>query len=381
VRLFRNGSLVKHWPNNVFASESGCAQVAMKPGEPRKAICKTTVTITAGENRFSAYAFNHEDVKSNDSTVLVSGAPALKREGTLYVLAIGINEYANKNFSLTYAVPDARDFSSELKARQEQLKQYGRTEVIPLYDAQATKQHILSTLADLAKKIEPEDALIVYFAGHGTVSSCQFVAAQANVRDRFYLVPYDLGYDGGMPTRCEQDMLSTITQNSISDEELERMFAGIDAGQLLLVIDACNSGQALESEEKRRGPMNSRGLAQLAYEKGMYILTAAQSLQAAKASKRLGHGYLTYALVEEGLKTMAADMNKDNQVVLREWLDYATQRVPQMQQAEDEQRLLVQAKAGSSSSSHISPDEIQHPRIFYRRELEARPLVIVKPTP
>jgi hypothetical protein len=45
-----------------------------------------------------------------------------------------------------------------------------------------------------------------------------------------------------------------------------------------MVIDACNSGQALEAEEKRRGPMNSKGLAQLAYEKGMYILTGRAEL-------------------------------------------------------------------------------------------------------
>jgi hypothetical protein len=79
--------------------------------------------------------------------------------------------------------------------------------------------------------------------------------------------------------------------------------------------------------------MNSKGLAQLAYEKGMYILTAAQSYQAALEATKLGHGFLTYALVEEGLKTQAADFEpKDNQLLLREWLDYATNRVPQMQQ-------------------------------------------------
>ena len=76
--------------------------------------------------------------------------------------------------------------------------------------------------------------------------------------------------------------MQTILEHSISDEELERAVEGIDADKLLMVIDACNSGQALEAEERRRGPMNSKGLAQLAYEKGMYILTAAQSYQAAQ---------------------------------------------------------------------------------------------------
>jgi hypothetical protein len=42
---------------------------------------------------------------------------------------------------------------------------------------------------------------------------------------------------------------------------------------------------------------------------------------------------LTYALVEEGLKTTAADNEpKDGVVNAREWLDYATERVPQMQE-------------------------------------------------
>ena len=53
--------------------------------------------------------------------------------------------------------------------------------------------------------------------------------------------------------------------------------------------------------------MNSKGLAQLAYEKGMYILAGAQSYQAALEAEELGHGYLTFSLVEEGLKTPAAD--------------------------------------------------------------------------
>ena len=47
----------------------------------------------------------------------------------------------------------------------------------------------------------------------------------------------------------------------------------------------------------------------------------------------MGHGLLTYALVEEGLKTPVADNEpKDGVVIVREWLDFATERVPQMQE-------------------------------------------------
>jgi hypothetical protein len=62
------------------------------------------------------------------------------------------------------------------------------------------------------------------------------------------------------------------------------------------------SGQALESPDQRFGPINSRGLAQLAYEKGTSVLVASQAYQAALERARLGHGVLTLALIEEGLR-------------------------------------------------------------------------------
>jgi Caspase domain len=263
------------------------------------------------------------------------------------------------------------------------------------------------------KATQPEDAVFIYFAGHGTAQG-----------QRFYLLPHDLGYAGAR-TRLDAAGLQVILEHSISDEELERAVEEIDADKLLMVIDACNSGQALEAEEKRRGPMNSKGLAQLAYEKGMYILTAAQSYQAAQETSQLGHGLLTYALVEEGLKQVAADRDpKDGEVGVREWFDYATKRVPDMQleklkQArgvglqlsfvEGEEGNKTEGKAGIEGESLVNSNPgikgvgveggagvqgssgsgtkslrvverlvTQTPRVFYRRESEAHPLIVAK---
>jgi uncharacterized caspase-like protein len=209
-------------------------------------------------------------------------------------------------------------------------------------------------------------------AGHGTAQ-----------QSRFYLIPHDLGYSGERADLNEASV-QTIVQHSISDQELEQALEEVDAGQLLLVIDACNSGQALEAEEKRRGPMNSKGLAQLAYEKGMDILTAAQSYQAALEAAQLGHGYLTYALVDEGLKTGAADIApKDGQVEVREWLDYATSRVPQMQDMKIKEG-LAQGRAlafveGEESGDAADKQQIQRPRVFYRREVQPQPFIVARP--
>jgi WD40 repeat protein/uncharacterized caspase-like protein len=375
VRLFRNGSLVKVWHGDVLKGQSSVS-------------LEEEITVTAGPNRLVAYAFNRDNVKSKDAPLVFTGADNLKRKGTAYIIAVGVNEYENPQYNLKYATADARDFGDEVRQRQTQIGDFERVEVVQLLDKDATKANILAAIKRLSgdpgppslkagpldslKRVQPEDTVIIYYAGHGT--------AQAQ---RFYLIPHDLGYTGDR-TKLTEEGLKTMLAHSISDLELEAAVEGLDAGHLLLIIDACNSGQALEAEEKRRGPMNSKGLAQLAYEKGMYILTAAQSFQAALEAAQLGHGYLTYALVEEGLKTPVADVQpKDGLVVAREWLNFATERVPQMQEEKMTQGrglgLQIAFTEGEANVSDPQKRSVQRPRVFYRREMEATPLVIAKP--
>ena len=52
-----------------------------------------------------------------------------------------------------------------------------------------------------------------------------------------------------------------MVTHSLFDNDLEEIFEEIDAGRILLLIDACQLEQVLEAEEKRRGQMNSRELA------------------------------------------------------------------------------------------------------------------------
>jgi WD40 repeat protein/uncharacterized caspase-like protein len=367
LRLFRNGSLVKVWH-----------------GEVEGADLQTEVPIIAGDNVFTAYGFNDADVKSRDAQLRIVGASSLKRKGTAYILAVGVNKYANPGYDLRYAAQDALDFANELRKQETDLNTFSQVEVVPLIDDQATKGNLLTALHALAGDLpaasrgpvpawlgslgaaQPEDVVFVYFAGHGTSAGA-----------RFYLIPHDLGYDGNRE-QLNQEKLDSILEHSISDEELRQAFERIDAGRLVLIIDACNSGQALEAAEKRRGPMNSNGLAQLAYEKGMYILTASQSYQAALEAEQLGHGLLTYALVEEGLKTPAAEGESVNgELSVRDWLDFAARRVPEIQHAQSRQSNRPEDRGGKAN-----PDAgalaVQQPRVFYRREADAEPLIIAR---
>jgi WD40 repeat protein len=378
VRLFRNGSLVTTWHGEVELNAEG------------KATLELTIPIVAGPNRLTAYAFNGDNIKSPDASLVVTGSPALKRAGVAYIVSVGIDEYSNAQYNLKFAVADAEDVSAELKVQQSKVGTVGKVEVVSLLNAEATKKNVLLAVRRLAgtevgalpsgappaleklQPAQPEDEVFLYYAGHGAATD-----------QRFFLIPYDLGYQG---SRTGLDLAGwmSIMDHSISDLELEDALEKVDARDVILVIDACNSGQALEAEERRRGPMNSRGLAQLAYEKGMYVLTAAQGYQAALEVKELGHGLLTYALVEEGLKTAAADRApKDGKTVAREWMDYATVRVPELQQAQ-----MDAAQKQGRSISFVDDDHgargeitqgLQRPRVFYRREPDPDPIVVAKP--
>jgi uncharacterized caspase-like protein len=355
VRLFRNGSLIHVWHGDI-ALDAGRATLTLED-----------VAVVAGENRFSAYAFSRTDIKSQDHEVVVTGAPSLARRGIAWILSIGINNYVNRQLKLDLAVGDAETFAAQFSAAQERLGRY-EPRVVPLLDRAATRANVMLALDILAgareapedapealralKRAEPEDAVVIFFAGHGTADG-----------GRFYLIPRDVGFLG---TRDDlgADEFQQMVAGSISDQDLSRSLEGIDAHDIVLLIDACRSGQALHADDPRQGPMNSPGLAQLAYEKGMYILTAAQAYQdaieAPEVKDRRAHGLLTQALLDNLSSTATAGRG------LRQWLDAAAADVPGLYRAARQTRQLP-----------IVEEQVQRPRVFYRRIPERTPFIVV----
>lgn len=323
VRLFRNGTLATRWPG------------LHKPG-----VLEAVIPVVAGENLLEAYAFNGDNVKSKTADARVTGAPSLERAPEAYVLSIGINRYADQSMDLSYAAPDARDLSTELAKRLPFPPGSVHTQV--LLDGEASRPAILAALADVAKKAQPEDTVIVSYSGHGVLHG-----------GHFYLIPHEAA--------AAEDM-EELTRRAIGDDDLESAFLGMQARNIALVLDACNSGQALESDDWRRGPMNSRGLVQLAWEKGMEVLAASQSRQAALEARKvgnleIGHGLLTYSLIE----AFSRAPRVDGRLSARDWLDYAASRVPRLLRGEQKGKRAVQLLAPEGSS-------VQTPRVFHGRE-------------
>ena len=139
--------------------------------------------------------------------------------------------------------------------------------------------------------------------------------------------------------------------------------------------------------------MGSRGLGQLAYDKGMRILAASQADDVALESNRIQHGLLTYALARDGLEAFQADFQPvDQRIALREWLAYGVDRVPKLYEevrsgqvstwgrGEDKGFVLHLGDAGRRSLTKRNP--YQTPALFdFTRQRRAEVSIALPATP
>jgi hypothetical protein len=145
------------------------------------------------------------------------------------------------------------------------------------------------------------------------------------------------------------------------------------------------------AEGFKPGPMGSRGLGQLAYDKGMRILAASKSKDSAVERGGIDHGLLSYALVDEGLTQGLADFQpKDGRILMSEWLAYAEQEVPKLF-SEGDSKGVIQLKGGPDTAKEIyhggkkTPPQYQQPVLFdfnkHSSRLHSRPFLIDSSTP
>lgn len=309
LRLFRNGRLVGWRPGDLEEGDFTFEGVQMPARDT--------------ETTFTAYAFSSEDIKSSTAELrckTAAPAPASPRKPQAWLVQIGVNHYAASACELHGAVRDAEALSAELAAR---VAAHGyQPYVIKLLSTAefegASKKLIRQALAEAAAQAGPDDVFFLSFSGHG----------YSDAKGQFYIFP------GDVEGSC-QGVNDTMLAESISADELTEWLRPIDAGEMTFILDSCDSASSVESNGFKPGPMGSRGLGQLAYDKRMRILAASQPNQFARESSELGQGLLTWALTEEGLKEGKADWKPvDKRITVGEWLNYAAQAVPKYIEAE-----------------------------------------------
>lgn len=208
------------------------------------------------------------DPMSRPPVIHVSSRPPSRRYASLYgrrfAVVVGVNEYEAWP-KLEGAVPDARRVAESLRRR-------GFDEVIEVYDADATREHILRLLgAELPRKTRSEDLAVIFFAGHGQTETLP------NGEKRGYVIPVDGTTD-------------SVFATAISMDQLRSLSGRMEAKHVYYVMDSCYSGlgfvRGIRPIEK-----TSDYVAKVTSYRAVQMITAGQ--EGEMASEQGGRGIFT----------------------------------------------------------------------------------------
>ncbi len=160
--------------------------------------------------------------------------PVAAKAPNQWALLIGINDYPGEIQDLRFARDDARALKDVLIGSAGFQEDHVRLLTDDgVGDAKATKQNILNSIEQtLASRVEANDQVIVFLAGHGIVRG---VGPEA----KSYFLPIDIA-----PQTPE-----SLERSALDLEELARKLSTLKASQFTIFVDAC-----------REDPFPGRGL-------------------------------------------------------------------------------------------------------------------------
>lgn len=281
-----------------------------------------------GSNKIQISVHNTAGIESFKETFEVQ-YNGTKPASNLYVVAIGVSDYADDDFDLTYAAKDAEDIASTFA----RAKNYQKTIPITIKDGAATREKIKSAKTQLMNS-RVDDEVVLFVAGHGLVDdNLDYYFATADV-----------------------DFYNPATRG-LAYEDLEGLLDGIPARKKLMLIDACHSGEIDKDESQliassgSSGSVSSRGFkalekksklgmdnsfdlmkelfADLRRGTGAMVISSASGVEFAFESDEWKNGVFTYAILE-GINTGNCDANRDSEIHVSELKDYVFKRVEEL---------------------------------------------------
>ena len=301
VRLYQNGKVV----------ESAVADRGFEAGIESANARHYRVSLLDGKNLFRVIAFSKDRVQSRPEDLSVELTAPVK-QAALHILAVGINRYRNSDLDLDFPMVDAAGISAFF--RENGLRLFRYVNIVELHDAEATRVKILEAFQTLRNKAQPQDVVVVYFAGHGVVRA-----------GHWYFLTHEL-------THPEDDQ--EVSRAGLSDATLAEALKSIQAQKVLLLLDACRAGGALAAF---RGIEDRKALEQLARSSGIYVVAASTRDQQAIELPQLGHGVFTYVVLK-GLEGEAVANQNGRQVTALSLLLYIDSKLPEISEKYKTQR-------------------------------------------
>jgi uncharacterized caspase-like protein/energy-coupling factor transporter ATP-binding protein EcfA2 len=263
---------------------------------------------------------------------------------TLWCLVIGVSHYEDAMLrSLPYAVTDAIGLATVLR----QVKsQFARTEILlhpNSLEESPTRVAVQTSLTELTQKAQPQDAILLYFAGHGLLDEQQ----QAFL--------------------CLSDTkVQNLSTTGLAIATLLTQLSHCKAATQVIILDACHSGRMT----LRASPMGDllQQLQQTAthaqrHKQNFYALLSCDADEESLEFKDLEHGLFTYYLIQ-GLQGEA--INAQGMVEIKNLYQYIYHHVLKYIDRRNQQfQLIYQQKRSQGDQSGFQKKlPLQNPKLI-----------------
>lgn len=255
------------------------------------------VPLAVGSNRIEVRTLNAVGRTSTRLNLTRIGGSRLKERGTLYLVAIGVNDYTHFDQDLRFADADAVAFRKAIEARAGGL--YKRVETVSVIRSaglEPSSSNIRQALR-VFEKAKPEDTVVLFLAGHGINQGADYL-----------FLPGD--------AKLDQKTKRWEAQTVINWRELHGAIEKAQ-GRRILVVDTCKAGNAY----------NPR-LIKDADDAFVTVLAATDAETLAQERPSLGHGVFTYSILK-GLNG-EADAEVDRQIKLNELAGFVRNHVKRL---------------------------------------------------
>nr|VFJ61812.1 MAG: WD40 repeat [Candidatus Kentron sp. FW] len=272
----------------------------------RAARLETNLELEPGENLIAVYARNrHTSSEPVMRFVTSTAIPDSGKKPNLYLLAIGISDYADDGLDLRYADDDARAMARMLKAQEGRL--YGKVVSRLLTNGKADGDSVLDGLDWLIRESTQRDVSVIFIAGHG----------MKDERDEYYFLPHDADSE-------------RLRRNGVEWSDFQDTLEKLP-GLRWLLADTSHSGSITGKRAMARDASDiTSALRDLwSVEGGVVVMSAATGREASLEKEEWGHGAFTKALIE-GLEEGRANYNKDARIDIKELDLYVTDRVKEL---------------------------------------------------
>ena len=271
-------------------SSRGFSIKKVEEKENKCKIYKSIHTLNPGKNKISVKAYDKDkNIASESEAIEVTANYKINKKPNLYFLSIAVSDYNDDSYDLKYPVNDVIKIKEKIEQKSKSV--YKNIYTYEVHDSKVSHDNINKVFDEISKKIEINDAFILYIAGHGVT------------KDGLYqFVPHN-------------------TNNKISINEIKKNLSKINTNKSLVLLDTCQSGAIIDevSTVNRLSKDDNRN----------YIVASSSDQVALEGYKN--HGVFSYSVLDGFEKAYFAG---DDELLVYNLGNYVKRLVPKLTKKE-----------------------------------------------